>query len=510
MLLIRVAETSSEVAATPARLGKIGLLARLVGELSPAEAPIAVAYLAGDLPQGRIGVGWAALRDLDAPPAAQPTLRLRDVDAAFSQIDATSGPGSQQVRMRLLHGLFAAATAAEQEFLRQLLSGNLRQGALEGVMVEALARAGGIPPPAVRRAVMLSGDLGTVAEAVVGEGRAGLRRFGLTLFNPVKPMLAQTADDVAAAHAKLGGGDALWEWKLDGARVQVHRAGADVAVYTRSLKDITGSVPDVVAAARSLPVTQVILDGEAIGLAGDGRPLPFQQTMTRFGGEGGRLATAFFDVLHLDGDDLIDEPARDRLPALDRAVPAALRIPRLVTAGAAAAEAFFQQALAGGHEGVMAKSLDAAYEAGRRGAAWVKVKQSHTLDLVVIAVEWGSGRREGWLSNVHLGARDPASGEFVMLGKTFKGMTDEMLEWQTQRFLGLETHRRGHVVHVRPEQVVEIAFDGIQRSSRYPGGMALRFARVKGYRQDKTATEADTIDTVRTIFEAARGAPRGS
>ncbi len=510
MLLIRVAETSSAVAATPGRLGKIGLLAGLVGELTAEEAPIAVAYLAGDLPQGRIGVGWAALRDLDAPPAAEPGLRLRDVDAVFTRIAATSGAGSQQARTRLLHELFATATDAEQQFLRQLLSGNLRQGALEGVMVEALARAGEVPAPAVRRAVMLSGGLGAVARVVVAEGRAGLRRFGLTLFNPVKPMLAQTADDVAAAHAKLGGGDTLWEWKLDGARVQVHRDGGDVAVYTRSLKEITGSVPDVVAAARSLPVTQVILDGEAIGLTGAGRPLPFQQTMTRFGGEGGGLATAFFDVLHVDGEDLIDEPARDRLPALDRAAPADLRIPRLVTADPAAAEAFFREALARGHEGVMAKSLDAPYEAGRRGAAWVKVKQAHTLDLVVIGVEWGSGRREGWLSNLHLGARDPASGEFVMLGKTFKGMTDEMLAWQTQRFLELETGRRGHVVFVRPEQVVEIAFDGIQASSRYPGGMALRFARVKGYRNDKTAAEADTIDTVRAIFEAARGAPRGS
>ncbi len=499
------------VAETPARLGKIGLLAGLIEELTPAEAPIAVAYLAGELPQGRIGVGWAALRDLDAPAAAAPALRLRDVDDAFDRIAGTSGPGSQAAKTRLLHDLFAAATAAEQQFLRQLLSGNLRQGALEGVMTEALARACDIPPPTVRRAVMLSGDLGTVAGAAVADGRAGLRRFGLRLFNPVKPMLAQTADDVPAAHAKLGGGEALWEWKLDGARAQVHRDGDDVAVYSRSLKDITGAVPDVVAAARSLPVSQVILDGETIGLAGDGRPLPFQQTMTRFGGEGGGLATAFFDVLHLDGDDLIDEPARDRLPALDRAVPAELRIPRLVTADPARAEAFFQEVLAAGHEGVMAKSLDAPYAAGRRGAAWLKVKQAHTLDLVVIGVEWGSGRREGWLSNLHLGARDPASGEFVMLGKTFKGMTDEMLEWQTLRFQELETHRRGHVVFVRPEQVVEIAFDGIQASPRYPSGMALRFARVKGYRHDKTAAEADTIDTVRAIFEGSYPqAPRGA
>ncbi len=510
MLLARVAETSEAVASTSARLGKIELLAGLVAELTPEEAPIAVAYLAGELPQGRIGVGWAALRDLDAPPATEATVRLRDVDEAFDGIAATAGPGSQAAKTQALHDLFAAATEAEQQFLRQLLSGNLRQGALEGVMVEALARAGDIPAPTVRRAVMLSGDLGTVAAATVADGRAGLRRFGLTVFNPVKPMLAQTADDVAAAHVRLGAGEALWEWKLDGARVQVHRRGDEVRVFTRSLKDITGAVPDVVKAARSLPVRGVILDGEAIGLTGGGRPLPFQETMTRFGGEGGGLVTAFFDILHLDGDDLIDEPARARLPALDRAVPAPLRIPRLVTADPAAAEAFFAEALAAGHEGVMAKALDAPYEAGRRGAAWIKVKQAHTLDLVVIAVEWGSGRREGWLSNLHLGARDPAGGGFVMLGKTFKGMTDAMLEWQTQRFLELETRRRGHVVHVRPEQVVEIAFDGIQASSRYPGGMALRFARVKGYRHDKSAAEADTIDAVRAIFDGARAAPPGS
>ncbi len=504
MQLARVAETSAAVAETAARLGKIGLLAGLIAELTPAEAPIAVAYLSGELPQGRIGVGWAALSRLDAVPADAPALLLRDVDDAFTDIAGASGAGSQARKTARLAEVFAAATAGEQAFLRQLLAGNLRQGALSGVMVEALARAHDIPAGTVRRAVMLSGDLGRVAAAAVAEGRAGLRQFGLQVFNPVKPMLAQTADDVAAAHAKLGGGEALWEWKLDGARVQVHRSGDDVAVYTRSLKDITGAVPDIVRAARSLPVDAVILDGEAIGLTADGRPLPFQDTMTRFGGEGGGLATYFFDVLHLDGEDVLDLPARERLPVLDRAVPAELRTRRLVTGDQAAADAFLAEALAARHEGVMAKSLDAPYEAGRRGAAWLKVKQAHTLDLVVIGVEWGSGRREGWLSNLHLGARDPENGDFVMLGKTFKGMTDEMLAWQTDRFLELETHRRGHVVFVRPEQVVEIAFDGVQASSRYPGGMALRFARVKGYRHDKGPDEADTIGTVRDIFAAGR------
>ncbi len=502
MLMHRLADTSARVAATSARLEKTRLLAELITELPAAEAPIAVAYLAGDLPQGRIGVGYSALSSIDVQPAGMPTLALHDVDSTFTEIQQTTGKGSQQRKQDLLHALLGRATATEQHFLVQLLAGNLRQGALEGVMVEAVAQAAGLPAQQVRRATMLSGDLAAVAAAALDRTGHGLDQFKLQLFVPVKPMLAQTAEDVAAAHQKLGGAPALWEWKLDGARVQVHRHEDDVKVYSRSLKDLTASVPAVVAAARSLPVTSAILDGEAIAFNRHGRPRPFQDTMTRFGD--GSLVTAFFDILHLDGTDTIDLPAGDRLPYLDRAVPPELRIRRLVTDDPDAAENFFDEAIAAGHEGVMAKALDAPYEAGRRGAAWLKVKPTHTLDLVVLAVEWGSGRRQGWLSNIHLGARDPDDGTFVMLGKTFKGMTDEMLAWQTERFLELESHRRGRVVHLRPEQVVEIAFDGIQASPRYPGGMALRFARVKQYRDDKAAAEADTIDTVRRFFEAGR------
>jgi DNA ligase-1 len=492
VLLEDVARTSAAVAATPARLGKVEALASCLRRSAPDEVPIAVAYLAGELPHAAIGVGWAALRDFP-PAAAEATLELAEVDAALRRIGEAAGPGSQALRRRLLADLFALATETEQRFLAGLLVGELRQGALEGVMVDALARAAGVPVAAVRRAHMLSGDLGAAAAAAIAEGEAGLARFRLDLLRPLQPMLAQTAADLDEALGRIS--PAAVEWKLDGARIQVHRRGDEVRVFTRSLADMTARVPELAEAIRRLPGGALVLDGEAIALADGGRPLPFQVTMTR----ATPLSAAFFDCLHLGGEDLLDRPARERFAALATVVPAALRVRRIETSDAAEAERFLADALAAGHEGVMVKALDAAYEAGRRGGSWLKVKRAHTLDLAVLAAEWGHGRRRGRLSNLHLGARDPATGGFVMLGKTFKGMTDEMLAWQTERLLELETRRDAHVVHVRPGLVVEVAFDGVQGSRRYPGGVALRFARVKRYRPDKRADEADTIETVRAI-----------
>lgn len=505
MLLDEIARTSVAVAETPGRLAKIERLAGCLRRLRPQEVPIAVAYLSGVLPQGTIGVGWASLRDLPPPAVPPPTLELLEADAALERIRTSSGPGSQAIRRRELDELFGRATEPERRFLIGLLQGELRQGALEGVMVEAVARAAEVPAPEVRRALMLSGDLGAVAAAAVAEGRDGLARFRLTPFRPVQPMLAQTADNLPDALARIH--PAAVEWKLDGARIQVHRVGDEVRAFTRNLADITDRVPEVVEAVRLLTVQAVILDGEAIALRPDGRPHPFQVTMSRFGSRLGieelrravPLSSFFFDCLHVNGDDLIDRPARERFAALAESVTNELLVPRVATNDPTEAERFLDGALERGHEGVMVKALDAPYEAGRRGAGWLKVKRAHTLDLVVLAAEWGHGRRRGWLSNLHLGARDPETGGFVMLGKTFKGMTDEMLAWQTERLQELETGRDAYTVYVRPELVVEVAFDGVQSSRRYPGGLALRFARVKGYRPDKRPDEADAIDTVRAI-----------
>ena len=505
MLLAEIADASADVTATSSRLAKVSRLADALGRASPEEVPVAVAYLSGVLPQGTIGVGWAALRHVPEPVSPPPTLELLGVDAAVSRIAGISGPGSQAARREELDALFSRATEPEQRFLVGLLLGELRQGALAGVMVEAVARAAELPSAQVRRAVMVAGELGPVAAAAIAEGADGLSGFGLAVLSPVQPMLAQTGEDLDDAFARIR--PASVEWKLDGARVQVHRSGDEVRAFTRNLADITDRVPEIVEATRTLDVDAVVLDGEAIALQPDGRPHRFQQTMSRFGSKvkvedvrrAVPLSPFFFDVLHLDGEDLIDRPARERLAALDARIPEQLRVPRIETAEVAEAQRFLEDALARGHEGVMVKALDAPYEAGRRGAGWLKVKVAHTLDLVVLAAEWGHGRRQGKLSNLHLGARDPENGAFVMLGKTFKGMTDELLAWQTERLQEIETHRDGHTVYVRPELVVEIAFDGVQTSTRYPGGMALRFARVKGYRPDKSADEADTIDTVRAI-----------
>jgi DNA ligase-1 len=501
MRLQNIVDTSRRVAAAGARNEKIGMLAEAVKQLDGRELPIGVAYLAGVVPQGAFGVGYASMRDL--PKAAdRPELELSEVDVALTTAAAISGAGSNAARRNVIESLFARATSAEQDFLSALLLGGLRQGASERLMMDAVAKAFGVSATLVRRATMFTGDLAAVAVKAATGGEGALAAVGLQLFRPVLPMLAKTAASIEEGIAKLG--RAAVERKLDGARIQVHLRGEEVAVYTRNLNDVTARVPEVVAAVQALPVSALVLDGEAIALRPDGRPFPFQVTMGRFGTEGEQrsleLSPFFFDVLHVDGDDVLDLPAGQRLELLDGIVPDDLRIPRVITDDPDVAQQFLDDALAAGHEGVVLKSLDAPYAAGRRGAGWLKVKPVRTLDLVVLAVEWGSGRRRGWLSNIHLGAR-AADGSFVMLGKTFKGMTDKMLEWQTKRFLELETRREGHVVYVRPEQVVEIAFDGIQASSRYPGGMALRFARVKGYRQDKAAGEADTIETVRAIFE---------
>ena len=432
-------------------------------------------------------------------------LGVLEVDAALRKIGATTGPGSQAARREELTSLFSRATEPEQQFLARLLTGELRQGALQALMADAVAKAADLPATVVRRALMLAGDLGAVAAAALTSGSDGLAEFRLTLLRPIQPMLAQPATDIASAFERLG--EAAVEWKLDGARLQVHVQGDEVRAYTRNLADVTDRVPEVVEALRGLSLEAAILDGEVIALDERGRPHPFQVTMSRFGSrrgvealrDGVPLSPFFFDLLHLDGEDVLDRPARERFAALAERFPEELLVPRIETGDVEEAERFLAEALGHGHEGVMVKALDAPYEAGRRGGSWLKLKPSHTLDLVVLAAEWGHGRRQGWLSNIHLGARDEAGGDYVMLGKTFKGMTDEMLGWQTERLLELEASRDGHTVYVRPELVVEVAFDGLQQSSRYPGGLALRFARVKGYRPDKSAAEADTIQTVRRL-----------
>jgi DNA ligase-1 len=503
VLLSEIAQASDAVASTPARLGKVELLAACLARLEPHEVQAAVAFLSGELRQRQIGVGWAALRQVPEPATA-PTLTVAEVDAAFERVGRQAGAGSQGERRRLLAALLGQATAAEQRFLVRLLSGELRQGALDGVMAEAVARAAGVPGAEVRRALMLRGALGAVAEAALSAGAAGLRSFRLQVGRPLQPMLASTATGVEAALQRVC--PAAVEWKLDGARVQLHKDGGEVRVFTRTLDDITARVPEVVEVARGLPARAAVLDGELIALRADGRPHPFQVTASRLGSRleverlrGALPLTLFlFDALHLDGEDLIDRGGAERHAALAALVPEALWVPRVVTDQATVAAAFLRDALARGHEGVLLKSLTAPYEAGRRGASWVKVKPVHTLDLVVLAAEWGHGRRRGWLSNLHLGARDPRGG-FVMLGKTFKGLTDELLAWQTERLQQLRVTGDDWVVQVRPELVVEVAFDGVQASPRYPGGVALRFARVLRYRPDKRPEEADTIDMVRAI-----------
>jgi DNA ligase-1 len=513
-----LAATSAAVAATSGRKAKVDLLADALRRLDPDELAAGSAFLAGELRQRQTGVGYAGLRDRPAP-AAEPTLTVAQVDARVEEISAVAGAGSQARRRDLVGALFAAATADEQRLLVGLFGGELRQGAQAGLLADAIARAAAVPLPAVRRALLLSGDLKQVAVAALTGGAPALAGIHLRVGTPLTPMLASSAPDVAAALLATGS-PATVDVKLDGIRIQVHRSGDEVAVFTRSLDDITPRLPAVVAAVRALPVREIVLDGEAMALDEGGRPRPFQETSSRAATRGAKsnrsgpssalaadepaaaapgLVPYFFDLLHLDGDDLLDEPGRVRWAALADALPGELIVGRrTVETGEQAAEAF-AAAIAAGQEGIVVKAPEAAYDVGRRGSAWVKVKPRHTLDLVVLAVEWGHGRRQGWLSNLHLGARDPRTGGFVMLGKTFKGLTDELLRWQTERFRELAVNDSGWVVTVRPEQVVEIAFDGVQTSPRYPGGVALRFARVLRYREDKRAEEADTIDMVKEI-----------
>jgi DNA ligase 1 len=511
MLLRDLVETSAEVAATRSRLAKSTALAAALREAGPAEVATAAAYLSGVLPQRRVGISWRGLASLP-PPAETASLTLTEVEEALGRLAVVSGSGSALARSAIVEDVFGRATDPEQAFLRGLITGEVRQGALDGVMLQAIAKAADVPEGAVRRAVMVAGYAGPVAEAAMAGGEEALAEIRLEVGRPLRPMLAASAPDVPSALEGLDTGVGIVvDGKLDGIRIQAHRAGDEVRLFTRSLDEITSRLPEVVEAVLSLNAETLVLDGEAIALDSSGRPKPFQETASRTMSSTAvdelrsrvPVTPYFFDVLHLDGEDLIDAPASERFARLERLVPVSARVPREAVDGTEGAQAFFERLVADGHEGVVVKSLSAPYAAGRRGAGWVKVKPRHTLDLVVLAIEWGSGRRRGKLSNIHLGARDPDTGGFVMLGKTFKGMTDEMLDWQTERFLALETRREGHVVHVKPEQVVEIAFDGLQRSSRYPGGLALRFARVLRYRDDKTAEEADTIETVRTVGAVA-------
>ncbi len=496
MLLARLAETSREVAATRSRIAKRGHIAALLREAPAEEIPLVAGYLSGALRQRRTGVGWRGLSELPEP-ALVPTVSLAEVDATLGEIAGLSGPGSGTARREMVRGLFSRLTAEEQGYLRGLMTGETRQGALDSVMLDAIAEAAEVPLAEVRRAAMFSAPTGPVAEAAMSGGVEALAAFDLVTGRPVRPMLASSAPDLAEAVEGLGAPYAV-DTKLDGIRIQVHRSGDEIAVFTRSLDEVSERLPEVVEAVRALPVTDLILDGEALSVDESGRPRLFQETAasTASSAPGDvRPRPFFFDLLALEGRSLVGAPAAERWALLDEIVPEPMRTARLVTDEIDAAREFYDATLAGGHEGVVLKRLDATYDAGRRGSSWVKVKPRHTLDLVVLAVEWGSGRRHGFLSNIHLGARDGSG--FVMLGKTFKGMTDEMLAWQTERFLSLEAGREGHIVHLRPEQVVEIAFDGVQRSTRYPGGVALRFARVLRYRDDKIPAEADTLAAVR-------------
>jgi len=509
--LAGLVETSHRIAATRSRRDKVGRLAELLRRLEPDEVVPAVSHLTGRLPQGRIGLGPSAVRRARSDTAeATSGLGVSEVDRCFERMAGLAGPGSGRERGRLLRELLARATPDEQDFLVRLVLGELRQGALAGLMAEAVARAAGLPAPDVRRALMLAGDLPAVARAALVEGAAGLARFRIQPFRPLQPMLARPADDLASALQRTR--QAALEVKLDGARVQVHRSGDEIRIFSRRLNDVTGALPEVVEAVRSAHARELVVDGEVLALHPDGAPHPFQTTMRRFGRRLDverlqrqlPLTPFFFDLLQRDGEALIDRPAAERFALLDEVLPG-LGVPRRRVRDAVEAEAFLRETLERGHEGVMVKDLEAPYEAGARGAAWLKVKPAHTLDLVVLAVEEGSGRRRGWLSNLHLGARDPRSGELVMVGKTFKGLTDAMLRWQTRRLRELAVRQEDFVLHVRPELVVEVAVSGVQQSPHYPAGLALRFARVKAHRPDKAPTEADTIEALRALRVDASG-----
>jgi DNA ligase-1 len=512
MLLAELVTTSTTVQAASGRLDKTARIAALLKRLEPGEIEIAVTFLSGGLRQGRIGLGGSALRAAAATPAADASsLTLQDIDRTFDRIASVRGGGSGRERAGLLKDLLSRATASEQDFLIRLLYGELRQGALEGVVLDAVAKAAGVRGPALRRAAMMAGDLAPVARAALVDGEGALAAFAVQILRPVQPMLAESAADLDEALREVT--DPLVEQKLDGARIQVHKAGDEVRVFSRTLNEVTDAVPEVVGIVRASPCRELVLDGEVIALQSSGVPHPFQITMRRFGRrldvDGLRaslpLTPFFFDCLLVDGTPLLDQPLERRAAALAEAIEPVAIVPRLVRPRATDAAAFLERTLAAGHEGVMVKTLDAPYAAGRRGAAWLKVKRARTLDLVVLAAEWGSGRRRGWLSNLHLGARDDERGGFVMLGKTFKGLTDELLAWQTREFLSREIGRDEYTVYVRPELVVEIAFNDLQGSPHYPGGLALRFARVKRYRGDKTPADADSFESARQVYRQMTG-----
>jgi DNA ligase 1 len=509
-LLAELVRTSQRVGSTTARRSKVQELAWLLKSLAPDELDIGVHYLSGEIPQGKIGIGYAAVRAAAAAPAARvETLSIVEADRRLAQLADVRGVGSAALRGESLQQLFSRSTRDEQQFLLRLLIGELRQGALAGVMVDAIAAAADLPVAPVRRAAMYGKSLGEVAAAAFAGGVEALQKFQLEIFSPVSPMLAQTAADVAEALQEIRG-PAAFEWKMDGARIQLHKRGGEVRIYTRGLNEITAAIPEIAELASGFPQQTLVLDGEAIAFDSARRPQPFQVTMRRFGRKLNvetlrrtlPIEAFFFDCLRIGDDSIATQSTQERYEALTRAIPPSLLIPRLVTDSETDARAFYEAAIAAGHEGIMAKALDAPYEAGNRGASWLKIKRVHTLDLVVLAAEWGNGRRSGKLSNLHLGALDPATGEYIMLGKTFKGLTDAMLAWQTEEFLKREIRRDAATVYIRPEIVVEIAFSDLQSSSRYPGGVALRLARVKRYRDDKRAEEADTMESVRKIFSA--------
>jgi DNA ligase-1 len=497
-----VVGASSEVAGTSSRSRKVAILSELLRTLAPDEIPIAVGFLSGAPRQGRVGVGYSTVYRLEHGRAAEPTLTIGDLDLALEAVSEATGPGSAARRKQILGDLLGRATDEEAQFVKRLFTGELRQGALAGLMVDAVAQAAGVSGTLTRRAFMLSGDLTRTAEIALAQGEDGLRGVGFELFRPILPMLASTAGSVGEAVA--GFERASVEWKLDGIRIQIHRRGDEVRVYTRNLNEITHALPGIVEAVRGLPVQQAVLDGEALWM-GEAGPAAFQETVARIDSDAAPegVVTFLFDLLHVDGDDLLDTPLEERAARLAAIAPQ-LTIPGVFTSDPEAAERVLDESLRAGHEGVVVKDAASTYGAGRRGKAWRKVKPVRTYDLVVLGAEWGHGRRQGWLSNIHLGARDAAAGGFVMVGKCFKGLTDELLEWQTKELLAREVGRQGIAVLVRPELVVEIALDGVQSSTRYPGGVALRFARVKRYRPDKDAGEADTIDDLRALLPARR------
>ena len=511
MKLGELVETSGKVRETASKNEKRALIARLLRQARGKEIAIAADSLAGALSSGRLNIGWRAV--IEASSDAGGTgegFSLEEVKARLDELGRISGPGSVSRRTRALRALFARMAEPERRFVGSLLVGEVRHGALEGLVLEAVADASGLPSRSIREAHMFAGQVGEVAQAALTEGAAGLKRFGPQLFRPVSPMLATPAGGEEEALERLG--RAAWEYKVDGARIQVHKSGDEVRIFTRHLNEVTERLPEIVALARKFKLREGILDGEAFGVGSDGRPVPFQVTMRRFGRtldvkrlqKEIPLVPYLFDLLQVEGEPLFDRPYRERVKELAARTPAGTVIPRLVTAEASRAREFLKRSLMAGHEGIMAKALDSPYEAGKRGFQWLKIKPAQTLDLVVLAAEWGHGRRRGWLSNIHLGARDPQSGKFVMLGKTFKGLTDEMLRWLTDKLQKIEESRNGYTVYVRPELVVEVAYNDIQESPRYPGGLALRFARVRRFREDKRAQEADTIQTVWALFKAQR------